>query len=154
MKGLKIRRARAADAAMIARHRAGMLRDMGVLRPKDEAWLERKSRLHFRREIPRGTYLGWIAEVRGEVVGGVGVLPRPMLPSPAFRNVLLEPHVLNMYVELAWRRQGVARALMAAVLAWSRRKGAPRISLHASDMGRPLYRKMGFKPTNEMRLLL
>jgi len=154
VKALRIRRARVADAAVIALHRVGMLRDMGFLKPRDAAWLERRSRAYFRTEIPRGSFLGWVAEFEGEAVGSIGVLPRAMLPSPAFRKVLLEPHVLNMYVEPAWRRKGVARALMAAVLAWSRRKGAPRVSLHASKMGRPLYDALGFQPTNELRLAL
>jgi hypothetical protein len=34
---------------------------------------------------------------------------------------------------------------------WSREQGFDRVVLHASDAGRPLYEKIGFKPTNEMR---
>ena len=32
--------------------------------------------------------------------------------------------------------------------------GITVVILHASDDGRPLYEAVGFKPTNEMRLLL
>jgi hypothetical protein len=37
---------------------------------------------------------------------------------------------------------------------YCRENGWPRLTLHASDMGRGLYEDLGFKPTNEMRLVL
>ncbi len=115
---------------------------------------ERRACLEVRREIVRGGYLGWLAVADGRIIGGVGVMPRRMLPRPSIPRGHLEAYVLNLYVEPDWRRKGVARALMAAVLAWARRRRIPLASLHASEMGRPLYRGMGFKPTNEMRLIL
>ena len=36
------------------------------------------------------------------------------------------------------------------MIAYCRENGWPRISLHASDMGRGLYEELGFQPTNEM----
>ncbi len=56
--------------------------------------------------------------------------------------------------ELAWigmvlvapeyRRQGIARGLMQRALAWLRGRGIRCIKLDASEMGRPLYRQLGF----------
>jgi len=63
-----------------------------------------------------------------------------------------EAIVLNVYVEPAWRRRGVADALMRAVLDGLAGRGIRRIVLHASDDGRRLYERLGFMPTNEMRL--
>jgi hypothetical protein len=40
------------------------------------------------------------------------------------------------------------------MIADCRANGWPRISLHASELGRGLYEDLGFKPTNEMRLVL
>jgi hypothetical protein len=34
---------------------------------------------------------------------------------------------------------------------WATEQGADRVTLHASDAGRPLYLSLGFEPTNEMR---
>jgi hypothetical protein len=61
------------------------------------------------------------------------------------------PLVVNVYTEPARRHQGVARALMRALMAWSAAKEFDRVVLHASDSGRPLYHSLGFLPTNEMR---
>jgi ribosomal protein S18 acetylase RimI-like enzyme len=55
-------------------------------------------------------------------------------------------------VEPDWRRRGVAEALMRAVLDVLALRGIRRIVLHASDDGRRLYERLGFVPTNEMRL--
>jgi GNAT superfamily N-acetyltransferase len=62
--------------------------------------------------------------------------------------------IVNVYTEPAWRRHGLARGLMVAMLDWLRQEGYGTVSLHASDFGRPLYESLGFRSTNEMRLQL
>jgi Predicted acetyltransferase len=59
--------------------------------------------------------------------------------------------VLNVYTDRAWRRRGVAEALMRAVINWAREERLDRLVLHASDEGRALYERLGFAATNEMR---
>ncbi len=63
-----------------------------------------------------------------------------------------EAYVMNVYVERMWRRKGVAALLMVRVLAHARGAGLGVITLRASDEGRPLYLRLGFAPTNELRL--
>jgi len=59
-----------------------------------------------------------------------------------------------MYTEPEYRRQGLARRLMEAMVAWCRAERMTSVYLHASDDGRALYESLGFTPTNEMRLVL
>jgi ribosomal protein S18 acetylase RimI-like enzyme len=157
-----VRQADAADIPHLARHRAAMFRDMGqVAHPLDEA-LERATASYLREALPRGEYLAWVAEQNGTpatVIGGAGVqlrpiLPRPRLGGPADGDLELGPEaiVLNVYVELAWRRRGVADALMRTLLNALAARGIHRVVLHASADGRRLYERHGFVPTNEMRL--
>jgi GNAT superfamily N-acetyltransferase len=61
---------------------------------------------------------------------------------------------MNIYVEPDQRRSGIASLLMNTVLDFARSKGAASVTLHASQKGRPLYEKMGFTPTHELRLFL
>ena len=79
------------------------------------------------------------------------ILPRP---RPGVDDVELGPEaiVLNVYVEPPWRRRGVAGALMRALLGALAARGVRRVVLHASAEGRRLYERLGFLPTNEMRL--
>ena len=78
------------------------------------------------------------------------LLARPRLDA---RTVRLGPEaiILNVFTERAWRRRGLARQLMEQVIAWARAHGVVRLVLHASAEGRPLYERLGFEPTNEMR---
>ena len=155
----RIREATVADVALLARHRAGMFRDMGQLKADWEASLVRATADYLRDALPRGEYLGWVAESPSsspEPVGGAGVQLRPILPRPRStgEGIELGPEaiILNVYVEPAWRRRGVGVALMRSVLSALAERKVTRIVLHASDDGRRLYEHLGFVPTNEMRL--
>ena len=59
---------------------------------------------------------------------------------------------MNVYVHPDQRGKGVARLLLERVLDECAARGVTQVSLHASEAGRPLYEKLGFKPTNEMKL--
>jgi ribosomal protein S18 acetylase RimI-like enzyme len=154
-----VREATIADVPLLAHHRAAMFRDMGRLASDLEVALVHGTAEYLRDALPRGDYLGWVAESRGspaESIGGAGVQLRPILPRPGWSNDGLElgPEaiILNVYVEPAWRRRGVGEALMRSVLTTLAERKIRRIVLHASDEGRRLYERLGFVPTNEMRL--
>ena len=116
------------------------------------------ARAYFTQAVADGRYAGWVAELddgSGEIVGGAGLQLRELLPRPdAARGRLVrgpQGLVLNVYTEPAWRRRGVADALMRELLRWCRGNGIDSVVLHASAEGRPLYERLGFAPTNEMR---
>jgi ribosomal protein S18 acetylase RimI-like enzyme len=153
-----VRQANASDIPLIARHRATMFREMGKLRAQHEESLAQATASYLSDAMPRGEYLGWIAEDNGTspaVIGGAGVQLRPILPRPRPGADELEfgPEaiVLNVYVEPEWRRRGVGEALMRAILTALAVRGIRRIVLHASADGRRLYERIGFVSTNEMR---
>jgi len=89
-----------------------------------------------------------------EVLAGAGVHIKPTLPRITHEGRVATgplPLAVNVYTEPGSRRRGIARALMQAMMEWARAEGFDRLLLHASDNGRPLYRSLGFAPTNEMR---
>ena len=159
-----VRRAVAADIPMLARQRVTMFRDMAKLASVLEQPLERATIAYMDDAFPRGEYLAWVAydaagsDAAGSdaIIGGAGVQLRAILPRPREGVVDLElgpeAMVLNVYVEPAWRRQGVGEALMRTLLDDLASRGIRRVVLHAADAGRRLYERLGFVPTNEMRL--
>lgn len=153
-----VRAASADDIPLLAHHRAAMFRDMGKLGPHQEDALRAATTSYLQNALETGEYVGWVALVTGttSVIGGAGAQIRSILPRPRPGSDELElgPEaiVLNVYVEPAWRRRGVADALMRAVLDGLAPRGIRRIVLHASDEGRRLYERLGFVGTNEMRL--
>jgi GNAT superfamily N-acetyltransferase len=157
--GFTVRQAGASDIPLLAYHRAAMFRAMGKLASHQVQALERATALYLQHALQTGEYVGWIAEDTSTppaAVGGAGAQVRPILPRPrpGSEDLELGPEaiVLNVYVEPAWRRRGIAIALMRAVLEGLKARGIRRIVLHASDDGRRLYGRLGFVATNEMRL--
>ena len=62
-------------------------------------------------------------------------------------------HLMNVYTDPAFRRQGIAARMLSMLIgeAWTR--GATEISLDATESGRPLYRKFGFLDSGEYMVL-
>jgi GNAT superfamily N-acetyltransferase len=153
-----LRRATLDDAAIVARHRADMFIEMHPPSAAIAGRIHEATERFVRTALTRGEYVGWLAHASGSpatVVAGAGLHRRPMLPRPSDDGTEviegIEGLVLNVFVDADWRRQGIAEALMHAILAWAPEQGIRRLVLHASDAGRPLYERMGFIPTSEMR---
>jgi len=149
-----LRLAAADEALTLARHRASMFRDMKEVDDSGASIIENASVDHLAALIEAREYFGFLAEHEGEVIGGGGVWLRPVLPRPGALRGALEAYVLNVYTEPDHRRSGVARAIMQAILDWSREQRLARVVLHASTEGRPLYQSLGFENSNEMRIRL
>ncbi len=144
-------------APLLARYRVAMFRDMGSIAPGDEPMLEAASTHALADAMARGEYVAWLLrDDAGVPIGSAGMVLRPLLPRPAASKGKIltgrEGLVVNVFVDPAWRRRGLARELMEAVIAWGRSEGLARLVLHASADGRPLYEELGFEPTSEMRL--
>jgi GNAT superfamily N-acetyltransferase len=155
----RVRHAQLSDVEILAHHRSAMFHDMGQLALEARGALTAATAHYLRAAMPAGDYLAWVAEdeaAPGQIIGGAGAQLRPIMPRPrdGADGLELGPEaiVLNVYVESAWRRRGVAAALMRTLLADLADRGVRRIVLHASDEGRQLYWRLGFTPTNEMRL--
>ena len=139
-----------------------MWQEMGDLPDEHFEPLRRRAELQFSELLGRGDYVGWLATPTSEpqtIVAGAGVFLRDSLPSPRKvngRTVGVTTGklglVINVFTEPEWRRRGLGVLLMQQVIDWSREQRLDRLILHASDAGRPLYEKLGFVTTNEMRL--
>lgn len=154
MDEITIREARPSDLAVIVHHRRAMFEDMGYQDVAALDAMEAGAQPFFAQALGEGWYRGWLAvNAAGEVVagGGILILPWPSNPRDAQPR---RPMIVNIYTEPAYRRRGLARRLMTAMLDWLRQEGYGTVSLHASDFGRPLYESLGFKATNEMRMQL
>jgi GNAT superfamily N-acetyltransferase len=122
---------------------------------RDERALElmsEKFRPWLRRKMETGEYLAWFAIAPdGSVAAGAGLWlmdwPPHIVAGGKWRG-----NIVNVYTETVYRRKGLARELMRTAMDWCAREGVGTVILHASDEGRPLYEKLGFEATNEMRL--
>ena len=116
-------------------------------------WREASERL-LREGFARGDVAAFVVDHPLEqarlVAGGVAVIVQrlggPHNPSGRYG------HVQSMATDVEFRRQGFARAILAALLAWFEQRGVLRVDLHASPMGEHLYRSMGFTEGAEPEL--
>jgi GNAT superfamily N-acetyltransferase len=149
--GYTTRMATIEDAETITGHRRVMFEDMNMTVP-DMAmtvfvdWV--------REKLANGDYLGWfITREDGEVIAGAGLWLIEWPPTPIDVSTT-RGYVLNVFVEAEYRHQGLAKRLMETILAHCKQRQIHVVILHASSKGRPLYESLGFRGTNEMRIIL
>ena len=153
---LSPRPATAADLDVLVRHRVRMFADMGFASDDGFAALAAASRTWFIDALAAGRYLGWLvapADAPSEIVAGSGLLLHEW--PPGIRDAgTTRAYILNVYTEPEHRGHGLATLLTRAAIDEARRRRIRVVTLHASDEGAPLYQRLGFEETNEMRLLL
>jgi GNAT superfamily N-acetyltransferase len=149
-----LRMARVDDASIIVHHRRAMFADMGQADSASLDAMDAAFAPYVRRAIADGSYRGWLAVTgEGRVAAGGGLILHEWPATP--RNTDTQrAYILNMYTEPEYRKRGIARRIMNAILDFCRAEGLHSVALHASEFGRPLYVSIGFEPTNEMRLKL
>jgi ribosomal protein S18 acetylase RimI-like enzyme len=147
---LTTRRATEDESEMITRHRKAMFADM---RDAPDAVLSEMAR-HFqpwvRRMIAEGKYAGWISSDVERTIASTGFMVLDWAPhflDPVGRQ---RGYILNVFVEPEYRGRGIAQMLTKECMVEARRLGIRVIALHASQKGRLVYEKLGFKASNEM----
>jgi GNAT superfamily N-acetyltransferase len=155
LRGITIREATPDDAETIYRQRLAMFEDIwGDLDPDGVAAMESTFIPWVRRGLADGSYRGWLACTGdGRVVAGGGLIIHEWMTHPSNADPR-RAYIANVYTSSDYRRNGIARRIMQAIVDWCRAEGFKRVALHASPFGRPLYESLGFEPTNEMRLHL
>jgi GNAT superfamily N-acetyltransferase len=149
---ITIREAAPSESAIILHHRRSMFRDMGEGTVEELDRMVEVASPWLARALADGSYRHWLAlDSSRRVAGGGGVLLCRWPANP--KDLCTERAViLNVYTEPEFRKLGIARQIMLTILAWVKEQGLRSVNLHASDEGRPLYEKLGFEATNEMRL--
>src|SRR5438067_6945478 len=128
-----------------------MFVDMGH---EDEAELRRADaayRRWARSRLRSGTLVAFVAEEKGRAIASGSLWMKPVQPRPGYVRGI-EPYLLGMHTDAEHRGKGAASRIVRAAISFARKEGYPRVSLHATQMGRPVYARAGFAPTNEMKL--
>ena len=146
---LVIRLARSDEISQVAACRRTMFADMGET---DGARLDAMAEAFepwARAKMARGEYFAWVAEDDGQIVASTGLWLMEWSPVPHDLSQR-RGRVMDVYVAPTYRRRGLARQLMQALMQWSREHGLQTLMLNASAMGRGLYDELGFEAIPEM----
>ena len=98
---------------------------------------------YYNRHMADGTFVSWLAMDGNEIVGTSGmsfVEKPPYFGCPNGKIGLLS----SMYTVKEYRRQGIAKELLARVVEEAKQYGCGAVQITASDMGVLLYTDFGF----------
>lgn len=149
MDALRVRLATIDDVSQVAACRRAMFADMGET---DGARLDAMTAAFeqwAREKMAHGEYYAWVAEADGQIVASTGLWLMEWSPIPRDLSQR-RGRVMDVYVAPEYRRRGLARQLMQALMQWSRTHGLQTLMLNASAMGRGLYEELGFEAIPEM----
>lgn len=147
---MKIRKATLRDLELLVVHRRGMWLDMGYTNKRLLDAADPVYRQWAKKRLKTGELVGWVIEVNKNPIASGCVWIMQIHPRPSYKGGP-QPYLLSMYTEPEFRGRGLAKKIVLESLRWAKKKGFPLMTLHASDMGKNIYAKAGFKPTNEMK---
>ncbi len=149
---ITIRQAAVAGVPDLVRRRRAMSEAMGFDDAVQLAAADAAAAAYFAEAIPAGRFHGWLAITSaGAAVGSGGVVVDQHPPGPSNLSGQIG-YIMNVVTAPRYRRQGIARRIMQVILKWLAEQGIQRVTLHTTEMGRPLYEELGFVDSNEMRL--
>jgi len=101
-------------------------------------------REYFEKSLADGSFEAWIS-LDGEKAAAASGICYYSVP-PSFNNPTgKSAYIMNMYTLPEYRRQGIAEELFKRLLEGAKAREAAVITLIATEMGRPLYEKLGFR---------
>lgn len=62
-------------------------------------------------------------------------------------------HLMNVYTNSEYRRQGIALQMLTILIKEAKEKGVTEISLEATELGKPLYKKCNFVEAGDYMVL-
>jgi len=151
---LSVRPAGVRDLDALVHQRRAMWKALGVGNEELHVKGDRVYKRWARARLKNHELMAWVVKSSdGRIAGGGCVWLQPVQPRPQRRS-MVQPYLLSMYTEPDFRKRGVASMVVKEAIRWCRKRRYERLMLHASKMGRGVYRRLGFKRTWEMRLNL
>ncbi|MFZ5986764.1 MAG: GNAT family N-acetyltransferase [Bacillota bacterium] len=151
---VKIRRGNLEDINSLVELRLDLLKEVGNI--KDDTNVEelKKSSIdYFEKKIDNG-FLFWVAEDNVKIIGisGLVFMERP----PVNGNLTgLEGYIMNIYIVPTYRHKGIATGILNEMISCLKDMDVKRVWLHATEDGRIIYEKVGFKSKlSEMEMYL
>jgi GNAT superfamily N-acetyltransferase len=144
---ITMRRATADDADEMARLRRDMQAELLTTGDRTlalDAASPRQNRDYFREKLPTGEFVAFLAETGGVIVGTGGIVVYRAPPTQG-NPTGIEGYVMNMYTVPSYRGRGIATRLLDHLVEHVRDLGGRRAWLRASDSGRPVYHRYGFR---------
>ena len=136
------------DIELLTRTRIDFIRDVHKDMTDEQASvLLANNKSYFEKTLRDGTFAAYLAFDGNTLAATSGVNFYNCPPS--LKNLTGKTaYISNMYTLPEYRGRGIATRLFDMIVCESRKNGCGFVSLHATDMGRPIYEKYGFSTPN------
>jgi GNAT superfamily N-acetyltransferase len=105
---------------------------------------------YFKENILKGNFVAFVAVDKGEIIATSGICFYSVPPTYGNPDGKVG-YIVNMYTKAPYRKKGIARQLLDCIVNEAKIRSCNKITLNASDMGKSIYEKYGFKDLqNEM----
>lgn len=106
----------------------------------------------FEKYMKDDSMIEWIAEINHQIVGTSAIIFYEFPPS--FSNPSgIQGYIANMYTAPEYRGMGIARALINHLVEEAKKRNVAELWLIASDMGKPVYSKYGFREAKDRMVM-
>jgi len=142
------RKAVLSDAEKLAEIRTFFLKEVSNEYSEETGMIFEQANLaYFKKALCDNSFMSWIALDNEEIIATSGLSFSIVPPFPDVLDGKVA-YIMNMYTFPTYRNQGIGAALFKRIVDEAKQLGYKKITLHATDMGRPLYEKYGFKSVN------
>ena len=148
---LVFRKATADDLELLSRTRVEFIAvNHGDLSDAEKTNLYEANKIFFGETLRDGSFVAFLAFDGEKLAATSGV---NFFVTPPHRKSLSgkTAYISNMYTKPEYRRMGIATRLFDMVAEEAKARGCGKMTLYATEMGRPIYEKYGFfAPDNAM----
>ena len=100
---------------------------------------------YFTDKLADGSLVEWVLEDGGQIIA-TAFMDFP----PSYTNRTgLRGYITNMYTAPAYRGKGIASSMLGRLKQEAEKRSVHSILLHASVLGKPVYKQFGFTETNQ-----
>lgn len=140
------RKATKEDIEVLAELRKRQLIDEGL---SPEPNMDKELITYFNEQMSTQKLVEWVLEDQGIIVatGAIQFLDMP----PCFTNKTgVRGYITNMYTAPEYRGRGIASKMLELLKQEAQNRGVKKMFLGASVLGKPVYKKFGFKDSETL----
>ena len=138
------RKATVGDIADLAKIRSVFIQEAAGCSETERDKLETANKDYFQSALADDSFVAWIA-LDGDKIAATSGLSFYIVP-PSIKNIDGRvAYIMNMFTFPEYRKQGIGTELFNRIVEEAKIRGYRKIMLNATDMGKPIYEKYGFK---------
>ncbi len=140
------RKATINDADALTRLRIAFLKEVQPVETRQYSETELQISLHeyLLKSLKNDEFAAVLAVSDGEIIATSGLCFFQIMPGFTLIDGR-EAYILNIFTLPEWRGKGIGKRIFELILQEAIDRGYKRVALHATDEGRPMYEKFGFK---------